>query len=287
MTHKETSLILVDGLAGRLEPATLARMEPHLGSCEECRGAIETMRLLRGEPGTGDFLESPVHLPIERVVELSLAGAPADEAHLASCPACAAEVAACRASIAEARAESAAGDRSGGGRFRPFMPAALAAGLTLVALGYPAYLGLVALPRARRAAESAPAPDRGEAVLALYLGSTRGAAGPTPSIEPAPGARFVTLLLEPIDPRADSAAEPIRYEIRDGEGRVVWSLERAAESRRERREPADRLLTLLVPASALPPGTYSLSLAHPGQDEGQKLFEAPFAIVAPAAAEAP
>jgi hypothetical protein len=195
---------------------------------------------------------------------------------------------------------------------RSFIPSALAAALLVAILGYPAYLGIVELPRARRQAEAvaaahaqtqseaaslrealekeraaAPAPGKGEVVLALYLDSTRGGQGRAPSMELRPGASVVTILLEPVVPRAAAEGEPLRFEIEDSDRHVVWSSETTAGALRDRQAAADRLITLLVPATALPPGGYTLSLGRLGQTGAGNLIEAPFEITAPAQRQAP
>ncbi|MBI3448979.1 MAG: zf-HC2 domain-containing protein [Acidobacteria bacterium] len=277
MTHDEAAAILVDALPGRLTPAVRARVRGHLEECEECREVLETIEVLRG---------APEHLSVDTIVEL--ATKEGSHAHLATCTACAGEVTACRASIAAARAQTK--------RLHPFIPAAIAATLTVAVLGYPAYLGVVELPRARQQAPTpqaprtearteAPAtvvPDRGEVVLALYLGATRGGQGSAPTIQLNPRAHFVTLLLEPVAPRAAADAEPLLFEIRDRGGHVVWSSETTAGAIRDGHGSQDRLLTLLVPVSTLPPGTYTLSLGRIGQGSGERLIESPFEIIAPA-----
>jgi len=314
MTHEEASLILVDRFAERLDAVTAARVDDHVAACDVCVGALETLRVLRGSSGSGAGTDRSPHLPIERIAELALdfaregrADGGPDVAHLSTCPTCAAEVDACRASVAEARTGLSVAAGAGRRRLRPFFPSALAAALVVAVLGYPAYIGLVELPRARRQAEAAwasaarsqseasslreaiekeraaaPTPDKGEIVLALYLDATRGAQGRTPAMELQPGARVVTILLEPVVPRAAAESEPLRFEIRDREGRVVWSSETTAGAIRDRHGWTDRLLTLLVPASALSPGGYTLSLGRLGQAGAGNLIEAPFEIAAPA-----
>jgi len=298
MTHEEASLILVDRLHGRLDAGARARVDDHAASCEACGAALETLRHLAG-PRT--------HLPADRIVEIALGEGDPDLGHLGTCRSCAAEVAACRASVLEARAGRAGAAGWRPRPLRPFIPSALAAALLVAILGYPAYRGLVDLPRARRQAEAAaeaealskseasslraalekeraatPAPDKGEVGFALYLDATRGAPGRAPAMELRPETRVVTILLEPLVLRSTAVSGPLRFEIRDRDGRVVWSNDTTAGAIRARQGASVRLLTLLVPAQALPPGEYTLTLGRPGTGGVEKVIEAPFEITAPA-----
>ncbi|HXI04066.1 MAG TPA: hypothetical protein VNI57_12895, partial [Candidatus Saccharimonadales bacterium] len=191
-------------------------------------------------------------------------------------------------------------------RWRFSIPATLAASIAVAVLAYPAWLGLVELPRARGEAEAASASadqvraeasslretvERGRAPraasaendvgLALYLDTTRGSQGEIPSVQATHGARFVPILLEPVEAGAMAEDESLRFEIRDAEGLVVWSSDTTAGAVRAGRGSPDKLLSLLVPAASLPPGAYTLTLGRPGGSGAGSLIAASFAITAP------
>lgn len=116
--------------------------------------------------------------------------------------------------------------------------------------------------------------------IPFYLTASQGGVGGGPAMALPPGTGFVTLIIDPSAPRAASDGEPLRFEIRDGGGHVVWSSATTAGEIRRTRQSAARLVRLQVPASVLPAGAYALTLGRIGQGSGERLLEAPFRITA-------
>jgi hypothetical protein len=288
MTHDEATNVLVERFLGRADPTVWSDVDAHTGACEECRGALETLSVLasRGHPAS------------ERIVALALGEAEGaeDMVHLEDCPVCAAEVSACRESVAAARAIGRFSGATRGPSPMSFMPTTLAAGLILAILGYPAYLGLVELPKALRQAEGGarseavelrealsreratpPTEANGGVGLALYLDVTRGAGPGPPSLLSPPGG-VVTLLFEVEALKRTADRDALRIEVRDRGGRVAWSRETTAGDVRGAPGARDALVAVLVPARALAEGPHTLSVKKVTGGTAISLLWAPFEI---------
>jgi hypothetical protein len=96
VTHDEAVGLLTSFVTGRLSDAQQREMQEHFQSCEECRGLVDTLRLLRGPLRDGDPERGPaghassaglVRFALERD-ELSAQARQELTAHLADCRSC-------------------------------------------------------------------------------------------------------------------------------------------------------------------------------------------------------
>lgn len=164
------------------------------------------------------------------------------------------------------------------GRIHPNLRAALAAGIVLLLLGYPAYLGL-------RGGRSAPGPV-GLYVLSLPREpATLRSAEVEGEVEKlrVVASRPLVLVVEP-DPRwiepGDTEAGSYLLEIRDARGDVTLSVE-LAPSRLEHLMEVNEGIPLLIPARKLVPGRYELRLARVGEAAEKRLSSMVFEISPP------
>ncbi|HET8945380.1 MAG TPA: zf-HC2 domain-containing protein [Candidatus Polarisedimenticolia bacterium] len=96
MTHEEAVGLLTDFVTGRLNGAQQRALQEHFQSCEECRGLVDTVRLLRGPLGGDEPERGPAGHPTSAgLVGFALSrhelGAETQQelaAHLAGCTAC-------------------------------------------------------------------------------------------------------------------------------------------------------------------------------------------------------
>jgi hypothetical protein len=292
LTHDEATNVLVDRFLGRADPSAREAIDAHAGTCEECRGALETLTVLAGRG----------HPSSERIVDLALgagagfrAGGDPDLRHLDDCPVCAAEVSACRESVAAARAIGPSDRASRWPGRMPFIPTTLAAALILAILGYPAWLGLVELPKAQRLAEAGarsealelrdalshdratpPTETGGGVGLALYLDVTRGTGARSLALPS--GGGVVTLLFEVEALKRAADTDAIRIEVRDRAGHLAWSRETTAGEVRGARGADDALVAVLVPARALEAGSHTLGVKKVTREAAITLLWAPFDV---------
>jgi hypothetical protein len=171
--------------------------------------------------------------------------------------------------------------------------------MAVVLLAWPAWLGLVEYPRARRAADRArAAAERVAATPGALGGATPGAGAPTPGAAASPwsgGGAGVLILSGPTrgagealpearlhpgqpgltivtDRRLDGTG-PVRVTLRDAKGNAIWQTLAAAGDLWDARA---RVTSLMIPSAALAPGEYALSI---GTEPGAPAFEARFRIV--------
>jgi hypothetical protein len=186
---------------------------------------------------------------------------------------------------------------------------ALAAGIVLLVLAYPAYLGLVRLPGAReevrqlgelsqsneseiaalqaardkaetKIAELEQSPAMEGALEVTYLSQPVRGAASVPSVPIEPGAPSVMLALELNPGSIPQENTACRFEV-ECNGKVVWSATRTGEA--IRRQLSSRLATLVVavPAKALPAARCELRVSSGEEGSGRVLFRGPFAPVRP------
>jgi hypothetical protein len=271
-------------------------------TCDECRGAADTLRAARGEIGVHGaalFSAHPAADDLARFVlepeGLALPALASIGAHVRACPACTSD----GALVLRAAAPSLARRLAAwlGGRGAPV--AALQPALVVVALAllYPAYLGLVAYPRERgRAAalearaldltRGAPALPHGEptawsggGVDALILApSVRGAGAEMPAVTLRPGQPAQPILIDHAPPQG---ATHLLVLLRDHAGAVVWRIDAPVE---DLWNPAANVLAVLVPEDRLQSGEHTLELAT--GEQATPIFRAGFRVLRAAGAGA-
>jgi hypothetical protein len=288
MDHSTAETLLESWLAGSLPPERAAEVEAHVRSCAECAVHADLVRALRREIAThGAALFTP-HPASDQLALLTLEpGALSLEetarlgAHLRACPACAAERDLIRASARPAPLRALAAFFAEPGAHGRWLRPALA--VALVLLLWPAWLGVVEYPRAKRAAEQAraaaeraaavPAPaaewNGGGAGVLILSGPMRGGAASLPESRLRPGQPGLSVVL---DHRLETEGS-LRIVLRDAGGREVWSADATA---RELWDEHSGLTSLMVPARVLPPGAYALAI---GPVAGPPEFQARFRIL--------
>jgi len=289
--HAEAAAGIAELQKRRLSPEEAAAVWAHLEDCRECGHLRDTYELLAGALLSEAASREPHHPSSGRIVayvlgdESMTAGERTQTgAHLRDCRTCSLEVEATRQATAPpARAHH--GSLIPFGSREPVRAAvgwgALAAGIVLL-LSYPAYLGLVRLPRAaREAAELKVAQQEGErriatleatleeqrawsggAVGTLYLQVDRGggATGPLLTVRATKGQPLIAILIEPVLPAGAADQDPFRFEIRDRSGAIVWSSDLTAGRIRDYLRDSSHTVTLLVPSNTLAPGDFTLAL---------------------------
>jgi len=311
MTHEEALAVLPEVLRedhrNRIDPGWAA----HLATCGECRAlavAYDTVSAAlhrrRLEPGG-------THPTSTEIVSYALAGGLAQgsmpervEAHLRECSACEELVAATRG------ADRAA---SAGSWLRPLTSVApgtralLAAAALLVVLVYPAYLGIVRLPRLSRQAEEARAIEaaaRREAadlrssldkaiaerasamawsgpVDLTVLESTARGVGEANVLRLRPGQPFFLVgVLAPLSAAA-RPAETWRFAIGPPRQAPLWTEDLPVAQVREKARTSG-VVTFAIPAALLPPGDYRLVVTAPSRAaDSRPLLEVSFAVAPP------
>jgi hypothetical protein len=278
-------------LNGTLVAAEREAVRSHLASCRGCGREWEETRLAAAVFGS--------HLPSDVIIALAWdrAGSETDaqlaRQHLASCPECSEELALARESRKREAAPPPWPARSRKRLAPVFVPAALAAGLAVIAFGGGAFWErarqhdrLAAAESGRRdaierlaAARSSEqtearlraeltqlaAPQVNLPILELLPGSTptRDSAPRESEIFVGPQDRFVVLLLA-----ASESGPGADVELRDGKGTVLWRGHGLRPSRLGG-------YTLGVPASLLPDGYVTMALSGPS---GRPLATARFRV---------
>lgn len=301
MTHDQALPLVSDWVRGRLDAGQARDVESHVRICHECGEAADAARRLVDEAAhlggaplphpSGDALARYVSEPdAEPVAALARVGA-----HLRQCDPCREDVALMREASRPAwwRAFRALWDAPGAGA-RVLQPALALAALLLV---FPAWRGLVELPRERAAADrrvqaaedararaedaarahaARPTPSgRGGGISALVLqGATRDA-GALPTLRLRSGQPFQPILLDVAPPPGPLIVTLAR------EGNVVWT---SSGSREEFWDEANRLVGLLVPTDVLTAGQYRLELRRGGAET--PVFASAFRVTGAAAAPA-
>ncbi len=266
MDHDEASLYVAELVRGDLAPERRAAVEAHLRDCADCRELAQAAELLaetmlaRGPVASGDHPQSETLVELASNPErLAAAETRRIEQHLTTCRHCAEDVASARAVLAPSgqlaafrRPALARAWRSANGR------AALAAGIVLAVLAYPAYLGLQRRPVPPKQPPGETLDGSG-AVDYLVLGdTTRGDPQVPATVRVAPGQTLVPLALQPdLDPEDHPGAH--RVEILSADGATAWSTELAPSELRQRLDRGGIVL-LQVPVRALVPGRYRLRL---------------------------
>ena len=304
MDHEQAAQILPDYIEGIVGAADASALEGHLASCAECRDSVSMLRRIATELSAMGAAAFDDHPESSQLVDYTLVPAHLAQSdrerirlHLKSCPTCAKEMASVRS--AESWSRSWARDVQGvlGAILAPSRIPALATSALALLLAYPAYLGVVQLPRVASERQEAiealaqwatkpppqvasskpPAwPGGPSATLALAGGTRSG--GETAGSEPIPVVHlrdhqaFLPIRID-FDPSA-LAAEQIVVSLREiNSPQQLW---RHSGSAAEFWDPDDEAINLLLPADALHPGTYTLEITKEGSPAAA--YSADFAI---------
>ena len=295
MTHEQAMPLVSDWARGALDAARAREVEEHVRICAECQAAAEVAGGLHAEAArltrtpsahpSSDALAQYVSEPqAASIATLARVGA-----HVRECDACGEDVTLMREASRPAwwRAVRAAWEAPGAPA-RWLQPALAMCALLLA---FPAWLGLVELPRERAAAERrfhdadqarARAEDRAEhfafestrairggGVAALVLQGAARAAGPVPTLRLRSGQILQPLLLDVTSP-----AGGLRLALVRADGSIAWT---AAGPRVEFWDEANRLIGLLVPPTVLMEGEYRIEAGR--DDESAPFFTARFRVV--------
>lgn len=295
MDHEKASQILMLYASGEIAGEAAAALEAHVAICQECQTVLDTHRRVArevAEHGEALFTDHPDSDALVRFAlghgDLSAERSAAIEAHIGACPTCALEASYARDVLAE-RGAVRRSDRLRTMTGRRFVEAVAAA--ALLAMLYPAYLGVVKLPALRRAQASARAEitdlqqtasrlrkdvaesERarqalaaqadwsGGASFAFLTGPYRGSDGALSEVTLQPGQPFLTILVD-LDGSGISTrkeAPPVRARLLDlQQDRVVW--QDSALQLFPLVDPVTRVIGLMLPTADLAAGAYRLEI---------------------------
>jgi hypothetical protein len=285
----------------------------HLKSCDRCRdeapALLAAVRAIRATPV--DALAG--HLTSDQIVTLAIdpEAAALDihrraTEHLAVCPTCTAEL----QEVRRAEEKRMSRERPRRALWAPMdvlrlkVPAsvALATGLGVFLLAYPAYLGLRGLPRTRaemanlelrarqleeqlrgvsaslaQATEASSRLSRWQGPVRLFnLRSPLRGETAAQSIRLSPGEPYVLMSLQPIlEPSAQGDVH--RFIIQGKDGRVTWSAELTAGEIRRQLKSSGALI-FPVPSNLLAPGRHELRVL-PQTNPQEPILQIPFEVI--------
>jgi hypothetical protein len=319
LRHEEAVPLLPDLAHECLDRETAASLMEHLAACDECRRLSETYGLFFMALRRPKAAAAQEHLPSAEIVAYAVGiERPEGEAltrivsHLRSCPQCTEEVERTRQVEEKFREEG----MPAPGRFvrglsdmihRPALSPALAVGIVLLVLGYPAFLGLYRLPQVagevsrlrkdlgRVEAESQAEIEALNSELEQRLQELRQAAAQSapvevhflagPSRDEGPGTvikleadqRSVVIGVSPGPQQIRPGSFPYRFEIAS-RGQTLLSWEMTGAQIRRYLGSAQGAVIFSIPSSDLPPGNYELTLSS-GEGPGRKrLLLIPFDV---------
>jgi hypothetical protein len=248
-----------------LDGETKSTVEAHLASCSECRAWIETYDLF-SEALSDSVERHPSSAAIASFAIEAERLAPADltrvSTHVRGCDDCSRELEATRGAVAMHQPP-----RRGFSVTHPAFIAALAAGVLLAALAYPAYLSLYD----RSKSWSGPV-----GYLLLSAG-TRGESE-LHTLKLRPGQPAVSLAVLPDLPATLAAEDVLRFEIRAVDESVVWNADMSV-AELEADLVSFEVVFFQIPSRTLPPGEYELRLFDPSAPD-EPLLRARFGIEA-------
>jgi putative zinc finger protein len=297
LTHEQAMPLVSDWARGALDADRSRAVEEHVRICVECQAAAEAagglhaeaVRLARTPSAhpSSDALAQYVSEPqAASIATLARVGA-----HVRGCEPCGEDVALMREASRPAwwRAVRAAWDAPGS-TARWLQPALAVCALLLA---FPAWRGLVELPREHATAERrvhdadaarSRAEDRadrltsesrlairGGGVAALVLQGAARAAGPPPTLRLRSGQLLQPVLLDVSPPAGE-----LRLQLVRANGTIAWS---AGGPREEFWDEANRLIGLLVPTAALTAGEYRIEARR--ADDPAPFFTARFRVESP------
>lgn len=295
MNHEAATQLIPDFVMGWLSPPRHREFDLHVHDCEECRSLSEVYGAMAlayrddlGEGGDGSG-----HPTTEDLVDLAVGNKRFDDEerrqlvnHVTQCAACRMDFEAVqRAETELAAAPIPAYDEStpvanSNGWLRP---AAIAAGVVLALLAYPAYLGLFRLPEAHaqlksgQATRTAIASDPGSVAITLLQSPLRGVESTVPVVEIG-DAPAVVLAIEPsalVDLEDDTV---IRFELTSPAGAAAL-LSRSTVSVIREQVSQSGVMGLLVPTAVLEEGRHAVRVSTESKGIADPLFEAPFDVV--------
>lgn len=308
MTHEEAALLLPDHAEGRLTGPTREDVAAHASSCPDCQAFLESYQVLaEGFRSEHPSVEELVDLALGRGTSVGASRA-ALATHLDTCASCAGEVEAVRRVQAEAGRRRPLLAIPGGWQseapLRSALPAALAAGIALLILAYPAFLGVSELPRVRdeskalRAREQAAegrirelsqslessekerrrvAAWSGTISVPLIAAPVRSGDAEPVTVTVARGQPFVCLAADPGLPDQKARLGNYGVEIVKPDGGTVWSIDlEPSEVGRQLRQTGS--LAFLIPAEMLPSGKYRLRIIPGGSPAGRPALDVPFVV---------
>jgi hypothetical protein len=270
--HEDLQLELPAYATGRLDAVTRARVEAHLTQCGECGALAATFQGLGAAIRNGGdslFEPHPPHAELRQAARSGSQPVPAPlRAHLDACESCSLEL-------------------EGWKRVAARAPRPAHRGWGMVALA--AAAGVVAGAGLSFLVVRGPMPARADGIAAV--GHLVGPQLNLPAMlrsgvdevvyDLAPDqAAIVTSWPVSVPDEAPGQAR-YRFEIGPPEGAAVWSQELTAGEIRRHVQAAE-LVTLLVPASALPPGTHEMRLVEAGASDAHAIYRATVKVSPPA-----
>lgn len=302
MDHETASELLDQYRAGELDPERRAALDAHLAVCDECRGTLSADHALAAATSRA------VHPSSAEIVAFATSSEQLDENersiledHLGGCDLCRAEVSTIRQVEASLSRQAGGGGaspavRRGRGRARPGRLLLIAAVLVL-ALAYPAYLGMFRLPavvrqigelRQENAGLEQAVSDlevrigraddaarwRGSTPLQILLGAQRDQASAPAIRQTLP----ITLLGIDTGPLVGvEEGDKLLVEISATEaGQVIKLALAGADAKRQL--AAAGVITLIVPAEDLPPGQYRLRVVLANRPDEPEIYATRFQV---------
>jgi anti-sigma factor RsiW len=280
---------------GTLSPEERRSVEQHLEECAECRALFEetvmTKELGLTEPDELLDHPHPQHLESFAVDSSSMEPAAAEwvRGHVERCGICRDAL-----RILQSSAEEVVGE--GGPRKRRTIwmflgatilhPAAAAAYLIMIVLVIPAYRAFVEIPGNMRRVEAVR--SWGGAVDLQVLSSAMRGEGSEVVVETAAAQPVLPLGAEFELPADISPSTVIAFEVTGEEDAVVW-MDGIEAARVERNLNESGIVTLLLPASLFPSGSYHLRVSRSDRPSERALLEAGFVVYrqSPAATKVP
>jgi hypothetical protein len=270
--HEAIQMEIPAYVASRLEAEELRRLQEHLAVCDTCRemaSIFKEIAVALREGGEAMFDPHPGTLALRDFAQGKTA-ADADRIalHVAACPSCDLEVQAWRS-----RSETMPGmlSRAKPARRQGYGRTALAAAAGLLA-GLGIAFWLLRQAPAPVAPTSVPVAEPPRETVwsgpALQLILPRALRGPSSGVTYKVGKnqRYVVVAF-PAAPRAGLAGTDIyRFVVSRHDGTVTWSSSLTVAEMREHLE-ATEVITFVVPAAALLPGTYEFRAVAPGHGE--------------------
>lgn len=261
MDHRGVSPLLADYRDGRLAPETEAAVDRHVKDCADCAAWLETLGLL-ARAGRRDE-SSPGHPSSDRIATFAVQPEAMDRADLAlvaeharGCSSCRQELETTRRAVGEARGAA----RSGAwwSPSHPTFRVAMAAGLLIGLLAYPAYRGV-------RFITVGASEWAGPVGYLMLSGETR-SDEMVETLVIRPGQPSVLLAVAVTAPTEAAPGELFDVEILEESGKTVWQT--ALTTAALEAEVAEfEVLFLQVPVLRLPPGEYTLQVSATKTDE--------------------